>query len=70
LNRLILVDENDVPLGTVEKMEDMKKPYCTVPLAFFIFNSKGENVIAAKSNSKFTAAVYGQMPCMQPSLYL
>ena len=39
---VILVDENDVPTGTMEKMEVHEKALLHRAFSVFIFNSKGK----------------------------
>jgi isopentenyl-diphosphate delta-isomerase len=67
LNRLILVDENDVPLGTVEKMEAHEKALLHRAFSVFIFNEKGEMLLQQRSKNKYhSAGLWTNACCSHP----
>ena len=49
MTQVILVDENDKPIGTSEKMEAHVEGLLHRAFSVFIFNAKGEMLLAAKS---------------------
>ena len=50
---LILVDENDVPTGTMEKMEAHQKAMLHRAFSIFIFNSKGDMLLHQRASNKY-----------------
>lgn len=48
-----LVDEQDNPVGTMEKMEAHKKPHLHRAISVFIFNSKGEWLLQQRADDKY-----------------
>ena len=50
---VILVDEYDVPTGTMEKMEVHKKALLHRAFSVFIFNSKGEMLLQKRACTKY-----------------
>jgi len=67
LNRLILVDEHDVPLGTVEKMEAHEKALLHRAFSVFIFNSKGEMLLQQRATSKYhSGGLWTNACCSHP----
>jgi isopentenyl-diphosphate Delta-isomerase len=67
LNRLILVDEHDVPLGTAEKMEAHEKALLHRAFSVFIFNSKGEMLLQQRALSKYhSGGLWTNACCSHP----
>lgn len=50
---VILVDEMDRPIGTMEKMEVHQKGLLHRAFSIFIFNSKGEMLLQQRASSKY-----------------
>jgi isopentenyl-diphosphate Delta-isomerase len=64
---LILVDENDVPLGTMEKMEVHQKALLHRAFSIFIFNSKGEMLLQQRALNKYhSAGLWTNACCSHP----
>jgi isopentenyl-diphosphate delta-isomerase len=55
IHDIILVDENDEPVGTMEKMEVHRKALLHRAFSVFIFNSKGEMLLQQRSLKKYHA---------------
>ncbi len=53
MEKVILVDENDSPLGTMEKMEAHKKGVLHRAFSVFIFNDKGELMLQQRALAKY-----------------
>ena len=53
MERVVLVDENDNPLGTMEKMEAHEKGVLHRAFSVFIFNQKGEMLLQQRAFSKY-----------------
>lgn len=67
MNRLILVDENDVPVGTAEKMEAHEKALLHRAFSVFIFNSKGEMLLQQRAFSKYhSGGLWTNACCSHP----
>jgi len=67
LNKLILVDEQDVPLGTVEKMEAHEKALLHRAFSVFIFNNKGEMLLQQRAISKYhSGGLWTNACCSHP----
>ena len=67
MNKLILVDEHDVPLGTVEKMEAHEKALLHRAFSVFIFNSKGEILLQQRALSKYhSGGLWTNACCSHP----
>lgn len=67
MNRLILVDENDVPLGTAEKMEAHEKALLHRAFSVFIFNSKGKMLLQQRAISKYhSGGLWTNACCSHP----
>ena len=65
---VILVDENDVPTGTMEKMEVHEKALLHRAFSVFIFNSKGKMLLQKRANNKYhSAALWTNACCSHPS---
>ncbi len=50
---VILVDEHDVPIGTMEKMEVHQKALLHRAFSVFIFNGKGEMLLHQRAAKKY-----------------
>jgi isopentenyl-diphosphate delta-isomerase len=67
LNRLILVDEHDVPLGTADKMEAHEKALLHRAFSVFIFNAKGEMLLQQRAFSKYhSGGLWTNACCSHP----
>jgi isopentenyl-diphosphate delta-isomerase len=53
LEEVILVNEQDTPLGTMEKMEAHRKALLHRAFSVFIFNSKGEMLLQQRAAGKY-----------------
>ena len=53
MTELILVDENDIETGTMEKIEAHEKAILHRAFSVFIFNSKGEMLLQKRSDEKY-----------------
>lgn len=51
--RVILVNENDEPLGTMEKMEAHEKALLHRAFSVFVFNDKGETMLQQRALHKY-----------------
>ena len=64
---VILVDENDNPIGTMEKMEAHQKGVLHRAFSVFIFNSKGEMLIHKRADNKYhSPALWSNACCSHP----
>jgi len=64
---VILVDKNDQPLGTMNKMEAHAKALLHRAFSIFIFNSKGELLIQQRANNKYhSAGLWTNTCCSHP----
>lgn len=67
LNKLILVDEHDVPLGTAEKMEAHEKALLHRAFSVFIFNQKGEMLLQQRAINKYhSGGLWTNACCSHP----
>jgi isopentenyl-diphosphate delta-isomerase len=65
---VILVDENDVPVGTMEKMEVHEKALLHRAFSVFIFNSKGEMLLQKRADKKYhSATLWTNACCSHPA---
>ena len=53
MTEVILVNENDEPIGTMEKMEAHQKGLLHRAFSIFIFNSKGELLLQQRASEKY-----------------
>ncbi|MDZ4794078.1 MAG: isopentenyl-diphosphate Delta-isomerase [Bacteroidota bacterium] len=68
LIQVILVDVNDRPTGTMEKMEAHKKGLLHRAFSVFIFNSKGEMLLQQRAVSKYhSGGLWTNACCSHPS---
>jgi isopentenyl-diphosphate delta-isomerase len=64
---VILVDENDQPLGTMEKMEAHRKAHLHRAFSVFIFNRKGEMLLQQRASHKYhSAGLWTNACCSHP----
>jgi isopentenyl-diphosphate Delta-isomerase len=67
LNKLILVDANDVPVGTINKMEAHQKAMLHRAFSVFIFNSKGDMLLQQRAISKYhSGGLWTNACCSHP----
>ncbi|MEP7163380.1 MAG: isopentenyl-diphosphate Delta-isomerase [Ferruginibacter sp.] len=65
---VILVDERDEPIGTMEKMEVHQKALLHRAFSVFIFNSKGEILLHKRAAKKYhSAGLWTNACCSHPS---
>jgi len=65
--QVILVDENDVPRGTMEKMEAHKKGELHRAFSIFVFNSKGELLLQRRAINKYhSGGLWTNTCCSHP----
>ncbi len=66
-NHVILVDEQDKPLGTMEKMEAHQKGVLHRAFSVFIFNDKGELLLQKRASTKYhSAGLWTNTCCSHP----
>lgn len=64
---VILVNEQDEPIGTMEKMEAHRKALLHRAFSVFIFNSKGEMLLQQRALSKYhSAGLWTNACCSHP----
>jgi|TARA_B110000495_G_C22881034_1_gene513822 isopentenyl-diphosphate delta-isomerase len=67
MERVILVDENDTPLGTMEKMEAHEKGVLHRAFSVFIFNTEGEMLLQQRAFSKYhSGGLWTNTCCSHP----
>lgn len=67
MNKLILVDENDMPVGTAEKMEAHQKALLHRAFSVFVFNSKGEMLLQQRALKKYhSGGLWTNACCSHP----
>lgn len=65
--QVILVDENDVPVGTMAKLEAHQKGLLHRAFSIFIFNSKGELLLQQRALDKYhSAGLWSNTCCSHP----
>lgn len=60
---VILVDENDSPIGEMEKMEVHQKALLHRAFSIFIFNSRGEMLLQKRADCKYHSATLWTNAC-------
>jgi isopentenyl-diphosphate delta-isomerase len=66
-NQVILVDENDVPTGVMEKLEAHQKGELHRAFSIFIFNSKGEMLLQKRALHKYhSGGLWTNACCSHP----
>ena len=64
---LILVDNNDVPTGSMEKMEVHQKALLHRAFSIFIFNSKGDMLLHQRAANKYhSGGLWTNACCSHP----
>lgn len=64
---IILVNENDEPVGTMEKMEAHRKALLHRAFSVFIFNSRGELLLQQRAKEKYhSAGLWTNACCSHP----
>ncbi|MBP6023801.1 isopentenyl-diphosphate Delta-isomerase [Ferruginibacter sp.] len=67
MDKLILVDENDMPIGTIEKMEAHQKALLHRAFSVFIFNTKGEMLLQRRALDKYhSGGLWTNACCSHP----
>ena len=67
MNKLILVDENDLPLGTAEKMEAHEKGLLHRAFSVFIFNAQGKMLLQQRAVNKYhSGGLWTNACCSHP----
>jgi len=67
LEKVILVDEYDTPLGEMEKLEAHKKALLHRAISVFIFNSNGEWLLQRRAFNKYhSAGLWTNTCCTHP----
>lgn len=62
-----MVDQNDVPLGTIDKMEAHQKALLHRAFSVFIFNSKGQMLLQQRAKNKYhSAGLWTNACCSHP----
>lgn len=65
--QVVLVDENDVETGTMEKMEAHRKGLLHRAFSVFIFNSKGEMLLQQRALNKYhSGGLWTNSCCSHP----
>jgi len=68
MSEVILVDENDVAIGTMDKMTAHEKALLHRAFSVFIFNSKGEMLLQQRADKKYhSAGLWTNACCSHPS---
>jgi isopentenyl-diphosphate delta-isomerase len=66
--KIILVDQNDVALGPIEKLEAHKKGLLHRAFSVFLFNSKGELLLQQRADDKYhSAGLWTNTCCSHPN---
>jgi len=67
IEHVVLVDENDSPIGEMEKMEAHRKGELHRALSIIIFNNKGEMLLQQRAFSKYhTPGLWSNTCCSHP----
>jgi isopentenyl-diphosphate Delta-isomerase len=67
LQQVILVDEQDAPVGVMEKMEAHRKGVLHRAFSIFIFNDKGEMLLQQRADDKYhSAGLWTNACCSHP----
>jgi len=67
MERVVLVDENDNPLGTMEKMEAHEKGVLHRAFSVFIFNRNGDMLLQQRAFSKYhSGGLWTNTCCSHP----
>ena len=67
MENIILVDENDNPIGTMEKMEAHRKGLLHRAFSVILFNSSGEVLLQKRSSKKYhSGGLWTNTCCSHP----
>src|SRR5260221_6061181 len=67
IQQVILVNENDEPTGTMEKLEAHRKGLLHRAFSIFIFNSKGELLLQQRAMNKYhSGGLWTNSCCSHP----
>ncbi len=67
MEKVILVDENDIPIGEMEKMQVHEEGLLHRALSVIVFNSKGEMLIQQRALTKYhTPGKWSNTCCSHP----
>jgi isopentenyl-diphosphate Delta-isomerase len=67
MEQVILVDENDVEIGTMEKIEAHRKALLHRAFSVFVFNEKGEMLIQQRALTKYhSGGLWTNACCSHP----
>jgi isopentenyl-diphosphate Delta-isomerase len=68
MKEVILVDKNDVAIGSMDKMEAHEKALLHRAFSVFIFNSRGEMLLQQRADKKYhSAGLWTNACCSHPS---
>lgn len=68
MNEVILVDKNDVAIGSMEKMQAHEKALLHRAFSVFIFNSAGEMLLQQRADKKYhSAGLWTNACCSHPA---
>jgi isopentenyl-diphosphate Delta-isomerase len=68
MKEVILVDKNDTPVGSMDKIEAHKRALLHRAFSVFIFNSKGEMLLQQRADKKYhSAGLWTNACCSHPS---
>jgi len=66
-NQVILVDQNDVPVGSMEKYEAHRKGLLHRAISVFLFNTKGQWLLQQRANDKYhSKSLWSNTCCTHP----
>lgn len=64
---IVLVNSNDEPIGTMEKMEAHQSPHLHRAFSVFLFNTKGEMLLQQRASTKYhSAGLWTNACCSHP----
>ena len=68
MNEVILVDINDTPVGSMDKIEAHRKALLHRAFSVFIFNSKGEMLLQQRADKKYhSGGLWTNVCCSHPA---
>jgi isopentenyl-diphosphate Delta-isomerase len=68
MNEVILVDENDVAIGSIDKMQAHEKALLHRAFSVFIFNSRGEMLLQQRADKKYhSGGLWTNACCSHPA---
>ena len=67
MNKVILVDENDTPVGVAEKLEAHQRGVLHRAFSVFVFNSKGQILLQKRASTKYhSGGLWSNTCCSHP----